>query len=567
MKKIKTIFLLLLMPLLLAACNEGENGGDGDTVAVEFLDLAADGSDTVATARLTLTFDKDITGLAAADITFDPGTTGASKGNLSKAGTGVYRLTVPGVSSRGDVSVTVSKAGYEIANGTKTVAVNFPRSHTVEFVANGGSPEPADQSVVYGTSVSRPQTPVKAGYLFSGWFTDEGLTERWNFSADKVTSDIVLYACFISQDQLAQYTAWDYFEAENITVGWNLGNSLDSVTAGTDERNWGNPYINQEIMDGVKAMGFNLIRIPVTWRGKMGAAPGYVIEEEYLQRVAEVVGYAENAGLTAIINVHHDSSWLSINTARGSTAGYDTVLDQYTKVWTQIAEYFKDFGLYLIFESFNEIHDGGWGHNNWSLEGKRQLEILDDWNQAFTDIVRGTGSMNAVRFLVISGYCQRPRNYGPDLLTLPEDTVEGKQIVSFHYYDPEIFALSGRTPNWGNADDLQRPVDDFTPFQTWYTSRRIPVIAGEIGPMKYRGASANPDMSEETVALAHENRIKYIERVYGVAAGLGIVPVYWDNGTYTSISGDLFGLFDRDTGLPYDDRARECLEAMVGATR
>jgi hypothetical protein len=31
------------------------------------------------------------------------------------------------------------------------------------------------------------------------------------------------------------------------------------------------------------------------------------------------------------------------------------------RVWTQIAERFKDKGDWLVFESLNELQDGGWG--------------------------------------------------------------------------------------------------------------------------------------------------------------------------------------------------------------
>ena len=50
---------------------------------------------------------------------------------------------------------------------------------------------------------------------------------------------------------------------ENMTIGWNIGNSLDST--GYDETSWGNPKVTQELIDTVKAKGFNTIRIPTTW--------------------------------------------------------------------------------------------------------------------------------------------------------------------------------------------------------------------------------------------------------------------------------------------------------------
>ena len=40
------------------------------------------------------------------------------------------------------------------------------------------------------------QTPVREGYVFEGWFKDENLTEAWDAAADKVKSDLTLYAAW-----------------------------------------------------------------------------------------------------------------------------------------------------------------------------------------------------------------------------------------------------------------------------------------------------------------------------------------------------------------------------------
>ena len=55
-------------------------------------------------------------------------------------------------------------------------------------------------------------------------------------------------------------------------AGWNLGNTMDSSP---NETSWGNPTTTQAMIDAVKAMGFNAVRIPVTWASHIGAAPGY----------------------------------------------------------------------------------------------------------------------------------------------------------------------------------------------------------------------------------------------------------------------------------------------------
>jgi hypothetical protein len=95
-----------------------------DPFMVTFTNLTADGSAASATtSKLTLTFDKDIAGLAAADISLNAGSTGAVKGTLTKTGTGVYELSLSGITQGGTVSVSASKSGYVIAGGPKTAPV------------------------------------------------------------------------------------------------------------------------------------------------------------------------------------------------------------------------------------------------------------------------------------------------------------------------------------------------------------------------------------------------------------------------------------------------------------
>ncbi|MDR0456598.1 MAG: endo-1,4-beta-xylanase, partial [Treponema sp.] len=90
---------------------------------VTFKTLGQNGSASAQTTALTLTFDADITGLAASNITLSAGTTGAVKGALTKTATGVYNLAVSNVTTEGTVSVSVSKNGYTIAENPQTVTV------------------------------------------------------------------------------------------------------------------------------------------------------------------------------------------------------------------------------------------------------------------------------------------------------------------------------------------------------------------------------------------------------------------------------------------------------------
>ncbi|MDR1074534.1 MAG: glycoside hydrolase family 5 protein [Treponema sp.] len=365
-------------------------------------------------------------------------------------------------------------------------------------------------------------------------------------------------------EAMTELDSFSYFREEGIAVGWNLGNALDAFNQGvSSETVWGNPRITQKIFDGVKAAGYDVARIPITWMGHIGRAPDYHIEEAFLRRVAEVVGYAHKAGLKAIINIHHDGSvekngnvvkengWLSLNTARQSDEGMKRVTAQFERVWTQIAMYFKNYGDYLMFEAFNELHDGDWGWGAESVQ-KPQYEILNKWTQIFVDAVRGVGGNNQRRFLIIPGYSAMPKHTTADYFKLPNDTdnAVNKLIVAVHYYDPYEFCIAGTRHNWGSATDKATVDADFKAIaDRFVTGELMPVIIGESGAVWQEGYE--------------QTRLDYFSYVYGKAHEFRLVPIYWDNGAFDS--GEMFGLFDRSAGEPYSPESQAIIESMVQA--
>jgi endoglucanase len=368
-------------------------------------------------------------------------------------------------------------------------------------------------------------------------------------------------------EPMSEKTAFDYFRDEKLLVGWNIGNSLDAYINGrASETGWGNPGINQDLLNGIKKAGFDLVRIPVTWMGYIGPAPDYHINETYLARVAEVAQMAHKAGLKAIINQHHDGStdgdkdngWLSINKARASEEGYNEITYKFVRVWKQIATYFKNHGDWLIFESMNEIHDGRWGEG--SVEGK-QTDIINDWNRLFTEVVRRTGANNALRYVVIPGYCTKPRHTLAPYFWLPPDNAPNRQIVTFHYYDPYEFGIAGTRWEWGSDADKNRVANDFAPFKTKFIDNKIPVIIGECGAVRqvYGGDKAKEDK-------ARQSRLDYLTWVFGKARENSLVPIYWDNGV-TSGNGEKFGLFTRSNGQPNSAESEAFIKAMISAVK
>jgi aryl-phospho-beta-D-glucosidase BglC (GH1 family) len=340
-----------------------------------------------------------------------------------------------------------------------------------------------------------------------------------------------------AKDGLSGLTAAGYFEQKNVYIGWNLGNGFD---AGTGYGTW-TRKIDEDFLPKIKDAGFNMVRIPVTWNVQtrpIGGAPDYLLNETTLAEVAEVVDWAYNAGLVTVINIHHDGSayggWLSINNLINNR---EEVTAKFVKVWEQIADRFKDYGDWLIFEPFNELHNGGWG---WGNIDAVEFEIIKELNQKFTDTVRAAGPKNAQRFLVIQPYCAKPHQATAPTFELPLDSTPGKQIVSIHYYDPEGFALNGNSTNWGVDSDKLKITNDFEEYAVKFTKNNIPVIMGE------SGATYQNRSDPVQRFLAHTNRILYMDWMHREAKRNKIVPVYWDNGTIFADSiGENFGLWDR----------------------
>ncbi len=349
--------------------------------------------------------------------------------------------------------------------------------------------------------------------------------------------------------------------AAALGLGWNLGNQFDAHNSGVaSETAWGNPRASQKLFDAVAASGIRTVRIPVTWLGQFGSAPDYAIKKDYLDRVAEVVGYAENAGLNAIINIHHDGAdgahWLDIKGAANDAAKNAEVKKQITAIWTQIAERFKDKGPWLIFESFNEIHDGGWGWGANRNDGGKQYRTLNEWNQTFVDAVRATGGNNATRYVAVPGYVTNPE-LTMENLVLPTDRAQ-KTIVAVHFYDPNEYTLNAKFSEWGHTGkdkeswgDEQNVRDVFSKLKAKYVDNGIPVYIGEMG---------NVNRSTDR---ARKFRLYYMEYVAKAACDNGLAPIIWDNGAQ-SAGRECSGLFNRTTGNFYDDGG-DVISVMVKA--
>lgn len=336
---------------------------------------------------------------------------------------------------------------------------------------------------------------------------------------------------------------------EDMTFGWNLGNTLDvcqadrdgdgkineHVEAGekVDETLWGNPKATKELFTSLKKNGVNAVRIPVTWRDHMDSDGN--IDREWMDRVQQVVDYAYSQGMYVIINVHHDGggdpkfgAWI----IEESQKDYNTFLKKYKNIWKQIAERFKNYSDYLIFESMNEV-----GFDTLYNKNKADAyNLINKINQDFVDIIRATGGNNAKRHLLIAGYYTDIERTCNSLYKMPDDKA-GRCILSVHYYTPWDFCTCDRKHTWGTNSEVRQMETLIGKMKKNFVDKGIPVIIGEY-------AASGSDLS---------SCIFFIEKLNKLCSDYGIATFIWDSGSQVN----------RKT---YKWRTPQYLEALKRAT-
>lgn len=286
--------------------------------------------------------------------------------------------------------------------------------------------------------------------------------------------------------------------------GINLGNTLEACdnnvgiktnTPLSYETHWGQPKTTQAMIDGMKAAGFDTIRIPVAWMTNATHLyeGDYTIDADYMDRVEEVVRYARKAGMYVIINDHWDGGWYGMFGSE-SAETRALAMEAYKGMWQQIAERFRDYSDYLIFESANEELGGRFDENSplycsdsvvTYLTDDERYALTNEINQTFVDVVRATGGNNATRFLLIAGYSTDIDQTCDDRFQMPKDTVDSKLMVSVHYYDPWSYCGASSAVSatkWGKVSDYEY-LDQQLAKMTKFTEAGYGVVIGEYGAL------------------------------------------------------------------------------------
>jgi len=340
---------------------------------------------------------------------------------------------------------------------------------------------------------------------------------------------------------------------KDMGIGINLGNTFECHSE-TEQINspdeqitfWGNPKPTKVMFSNIKKNGFKTVRFPVTWmyfidnNGK--------VNPEWMSRVKEVVNWITKNKMYCILDIHHDGApnyWLSQGLK---------VKDKYINLWSQIAEEFKNYNEYLIFESMNEVEY----RNN---DGSYEYLVLLSLTQAFIDTVRNSGGKNGDRLLIIAGANGLMELTCTSEYKLPIDP-SNKIAVSMHYYNPTQFCLeldddpwkwlddNGKIQivepmtTWGEEGDYNDMISNFETIKKFYLDKGIPVVINEIGVLT--------EQKKEKKSIR-----EYLYSQYSMISDYkGIMGCLWDTSKKTA--GNM-NFYNRETNSWYDPKIKDIL--------
>jgi endoglucanase len=176
-------------------------------------------------------------------------------------------------------------------------------------------------------------------------------------------------------------------------------------------------YTKQDLAN-IKSLGCDVIRLPINLHFMTSGSPSYTLDPLFLSFLDSVVVWAEELKIYLILDNH------TFDVTSNTSPDVGNILN---KVWTQMAQHYKDRSDYIIYEILNEPH--GIAASLWgTIQG---------------DAINAIRAVDTKHAIIVGGV---NFNTYTELQNLPFYT-DQNLIYTFHFYDPFMFTHQGSTWN------------------------------------------------------------------------------------------------------------------------
>ena len=224
-----------------------------------------------------------------------------------------------------------------------------------------------------------------------------------------------------------------------------------------------------------------------------GLVDDYYVNQDYLDRVQQVVDWAITHNLIVVLDFHgnklkeefiytfENTQINGVNYYTNPTSSKRLAdINKFKAIWRDIANKFKDYSTNnLVFDLINEPY--------FSISA----DEMDELNLSLISTIRSTGSNNSTRGIIINGggatSWQVPFEISSEVLN-SDDYL----IASFHYYQPFNFTASSREEynNFVFSEDQKDLITErFTQIKAWSDNNGVPIYLGEFGADNQNGVN------------------------------------------------------------------------------
>ena len=297
---------------------------------------------------------------------------------------------------------------------------------------------------------------------------------------------ILNYMSFLSKKTAIQLV-------NEMGIGYNLGNTYNCCIISEEDNikneqinNWGTILPTKKQINQIKKFGFKTIRFQVVYNNLISESEK--IKSNWIKELKKIIDMIYNLNMYCILSIYHNDDFWNSEEVKA--------INKYINFWKEIANEFKYYDDYLIFESNHKLY-----FINITL-----LNVT----QSFIDVIRDSGGLNTKRLLIIPELSTELEIYRVSD-QFPNDP-SNKTAISLSYYFPSTYGgeyiyddnddyyiilyeddivwydytgeMLVTTPlnDWGvESDDYYLIYEDLKNIKSMFMDKGIPVIIGEAG--------------------------------------------------------------------------------------